>query len=77
MTLPAQVYLTRKTVLTALGGRRQLAKAEASGHVRRLRLAGYKIAHYARADVVRYLGEVGGLHVALDREMNGRETTGP
>lgn len=77
MTLPNQVFLTRKTVLLALGGRRQLVKAERSGHLRRLTLCGYKIAHYSRAEVVHYLAEFGGLHVGLDGANPKRETVAP
>ena len=63
MTLPSRVYLTRKAVISALGSRRQLEKAEASGQLRRVPLAGYKIAHYRRADLARYLAEVGGFQI--------------
>jgi hypothetical protein len=77
MTLPQRVYLTRKDVLTALGGRRQLAKAEASGHLRRVPLAGYKIAHYVRADVVRYLTQVGGFTGPLDGASPAPKTATP
>lgn len=64
-TLPHRVYLTRKVVAAALGGRRQLELAEAEGRIRRVSVRGYKIAHYYRAEVVALLSEKGAL--AVDR----------
>lgn len=77
MTIPSQIYLTRKAVIVALGGRRRLEKCEAAGELHRVFIRGYKIAHYRRAEVVRLLEVVGGHYVALDRPSGARETPGP
>lgn len=65
MTLPNKVYLTRGDVIRALGSRRKLRQAEGARHLARVMLPGYKIAHYRRADLARYLAEVGA--IPLDR----------
>lgn len=50
-TLPAKIYLRRKEVETAVGGRRQREALEAAGHLKPVRLPGYEHAHYIRGDV--------------------------
>lgn len=77
MTIPGQIYLTRKAVVVALGGRRQLEKCEAAGELHRVIINGYKIAHYRREEVVRLLEVAGSHKVALDRPIGGRETPRP
>jgi hypothetical protein len=50
-TLPAREYLTRKAVLSALGGWRRLKHAEATGQLRRYYPLGLKHARYSRREV--------------------------
>lgn len=58
--LPAKIYLTRKEVLKAVGGRVQLEMLEAAKKLKRRFLPGYTRAHYLRADVKRVLDDLGG-----------------
>jgi len=58
--LPQKVYLRRKEVCAAVGGRRQLAALERAGKVRAIRLPGYTRQHYTRASVTAALAELGG-----------------
>lgn len=51
--LPEKVFLKRKPVLQAVGGRAELEKLENEGMLTRLYLTGYKCAHYRRAQVMR------------------------
>lgn len=57
-TLPAKVYLTRKDVLAAVGGRVQLERLEAAQQLKRRILPGYTHARYLRADVKRVLDDL-------------------
>lgn len=50
-TLPERLYLKRKIVLQAVGGRSALAAHERAGDLTRVRLTGYKCAHYLRTQV--------------------------
>lgn len=65
MHLPDKVYLTRGDLIRALGSRNKLRQAERAGNLARVALPGYKIAHYRRADVARYLMVEGA--IPLDR----------
>ena len=56
--LPSKVYLRRKEVETAVGGRRQREALEASGRLRAVRLPGYTHKHYPRASVASLLAEL-------------------
>lgn len=58
--LPQRIYLTRKDVLAAVGGRVQLEMLEAARKLSRVKLPGYTRAHYLRADVKRVLDDLGG-----------------
>lgn len=58
--LPKKIYLTRKEVLVAVGGRVQLEMLEAARKLRRHTLPGYVRAHYLRAEVKRVLDDLGG-----------------
>ena len=51
LPLPNKVYLRRKEVEAAVGGRRQLDLLEKTGQLRGVRLPGYDRKHYARATV--------------------------
>jgi hypothetical protein len=51
-TLPERVYLKRKAVLQAVGGRSALEAHERAGELTRVKLTGYKCAHYLRAQVL-------------------------
>ena len=50
-SLPSKVYLRRKEVETAVGGRRQREALESTGKLRPIRLPGYDHKHYVRAEV--------------------------
>lgn len=50
-SLPPKIYLRRKDVIAAVGGRRQLQRLELSKALRRYHLPGYSRAHYLRAEV--------------------------
>ena len=50
--LPEKTYLRLTEVSHALGGRRQVAKHQNSGELRRYKLTGYKQWHYKRSEVV-------------------------
>jgi hypothetical protein len=58
--LPEQIYLTRKVVLTAVGGRAQLERLEAERKLTRRYPAGHVRARYVRAEVKRVLDDLGG-----------------
>lgn len=58
--LPNKIYLTRKDVLTAVGGRAQLERLEAAKKLTRRYPPGYTHARYLRADVKRVLDDLGG-----------------
>lgn len=58
--LPNRIYLTRKEVLTAVGGRPQLERLEAEKRLVRTYPAGHVRARYVRADVKRVLDDLGG-----------------
>lgn len=59
ITLPAKIYLSRKDVLAAVGGRVQLERLERAGALKRRFLPGYVHARYLRADVKRVLDDLG------------------
>lgn len=50
--LPEKTYLRLSDVAMALGGRRQVAKHQQAGDLRRVKLTGYKQWHYLRAEVI-------------------------
>jgi hypothetical protein len=61
-SLPEKIYLTRKEVLVAVGGRAQLEALEAGPRprLRRHYPAGHIRARYVRAEVKRVLDDLGG-----------------
>lgn len=59
-TLPEKVYLKRKIVLQAVGGRTELDKLERNGELHRVPLVGYKCAHYRRTEVVAVVKKIHG-----------------
>ena len=59
VVLPAKVYLKRADVVDAVGGRRELERLEAAGELHRVRLRGYKCAHYSRKEVAGILDRAG------------------
>lgn len=60
--LPEKIYLTRKEVLIAVGGRAQLESLEAGPRpqLKRHYPAGHIRARYVRAEVKRVLDDLGG-----------------
>ena len=60
MILPQKVWLRRKEVEVAVGGRRQLEALERSGALTGVVLPGYKQRRFARAAVQGVLVELGG-----------------
>jgi hypothetical protein len=58
--LPHKVWLRRKEVESAVGGRRQLETLERSGTLTGVVLPGYKQRRFARAAVQEILGSLGG-----------------
>lgn len=58
--IPEKTYLRLSDVALALGGRRQVAKHQQAGALRRVKLAGYKQWHYLRSEVI-----------SLQRKMHG------
>lgn len=58
--LPEQIYLSRQTVLAAVGGRRQLERLESQKRITRHHLPGYTRARYLRAEIKRVLDDLGG-----------------
>lgn len=57
--LPDKIYLARKEVLKAVGGRTQLERLERTGLLRRHVLRGYVHARYLRGEVKRVLDDQG------------------
>lgn len=58
--LPEKVYLKRKAVLQAVGGRSELDKLERQQELTRVRLTGYKCAHYLRTQVLAVVKKIHG-----------------
>ncbi len=58
--LPQKVWLRRKEVETAVGGRRQLEALERTGVLRGVVLPGYKLKRFPRAAVQGILAELAG-----------------
>lgn len=59
-TLPPQIWLRRKQVEAAVGGRRQLETLERSGALTGTVLPGYQHKRFARAKVQEILATLGG-----------------
>jgi hypothetical protein len=56
--LPSKVYLRRKEVEAAVGGRWQLRLLVQSGRLQGVRLPGYRRLHFVRAQVARTLEQL-------------------